>query len=781
MSFESFYGGRQGASFIIVHHFDGINIPEGTCKTKFYAIDSIENENPIYKFIINSSTGAKELIEKNQDTQDHYTWYLTELNGEAVTLTDGTQLTRSREEAEGMVQCFKQGGKTTDIVNYGEYVIIDTVFGFSDTSDVDNGKVFRRGMNYDYSDSNPLAGAEYIGQIVGPKGETASLGMDTVSTIIDAGGATGTYGGEDLVPGKDGDTYNDSIQYAWVNVRNQAGDIEKALIGFKFPYLVEEFTAKVRSPYQNGVPIDSNVQLATKIDDGNHPFYGKWEIEVPKGIHGIDSGNFDIVHTKTKPAGYGEDSYAGTAVWEDEACTIPLMEEGSQVVLTAAAIILRETPNHNYTPSERQSNFPIYNQSTVSCKIMYNGIIRYVKKVDCYIDQVRYKEISYDDYEAGTFTFIDVDIKFVENIEIQTEDNTGIEGSGNQRVYITYNTDVSAPVEVGKPLNYVVDTYVVPQSDRNGIQGHLLVYYSDPVRRNASSIKDLIYPSARLGQNINGWTDLGDVKGSSEPHLAFTEKSSWAEVQALGAPEDEMHNDKYAGWGVIYPKGNIRWVAQYDYVAQEWKDGVPYDIGMTDPIQVINYDSANLYPNGFRIDTENRTVANEILTKGVIYQVAQKDNNSNFSPVPIGPEVRYVSAQQNSHTRNLEEQLMIGTDTLTRKKYSIINNDTLKIIEDIDYFADQNKKRYNLVKEYSMDIPVKFESNKLTLNLNSNITDKVERLNYIPDVHNRENVIDLLYKNLVYEEELDGTLYFREYISDTPPSVQHPNIPPSAQ
>ena len=48
-------------------------------------------------------------------------------------------------------------------------------------------------------------------------------------------------------------------------------------------------------------------------------------------------------------------------------------------------------------------------------------------------------------------------------------------------------------------------------------------------------------------------------------------------------------------------------------------------------------------------------------------------------------------------------------------------------------------------------------------------------------MHNRENVIDLLYKNLVYEEELDGTLYFREYISDTPPSVQHPNIPPSAQ
>ena len=47
MSFESFYGGRMGASFVIVKHFDGINIPENTIhKVKIYAYNGNVN-NPI--------------------------------------------------------------------------------------------------------------------------------------------------------------------------------------------------------------------------------------------------------------------------------------------------------------------------------------------------------------------------------------------------------------------------------------------------------------------------------------------------------------------------------------------------------------------------------------------------------------------------------------------------------------------------------------------------------------------------------------------------------------
>lgn len=80
-----------------------------------------------------------------------------------------------------MIECFKQGGDTIDIVNYGEYVIIDTLL----KNDPDNGKVYRRGMNFDYNaETNPLAGAECIGKICGPQGENPELFLEHYDDVV---------------------------------------------------------------------------------------------------------------------------------------------------------------------------------------------------------------------------------------------------------------------------------------------------------------------------------------------------------------------------------------------------------------------------------------------------------------------------------------------------------------------------------------------------------------------------------------------------------------------
>ena len=81
-------------------------------------------------------------------------------------------ITKPAKLAEGMRQCFEKGGDTTDQVNYGEYVMIIA----PNENDPDNGKVYRRGMNFDYNpETNPLAGAVYIGQVRGPKGEVTNF------------------------------------------------------------------------------------------------------------------------------------------------------------------------------------------------------------------------------------------------------------------------------------------------------------------------------------------------------------------------------------------------------------------------------------------------------------------------------------------------------------------------------------------------------------------------------------------------------------------------------
>ena len=73
-----------------------------------------------------------------------------------------------------MVAAFQQGGgyKT---VNYDEYVLIDT----TNKNDKDNGKIYRRG--YDYN--NSMGGAIFEGQIVGPSGPAPHTIMTTIDEV----------------------------------------------------------------------------------------------------------------------------------------------------------------------------------------------------------------------------------------------------------------------------------------------------------------------------------------------------------------------------------------------------------------------------------------------------------------------------------------------------------------------------------------------------------------------------------------------------------------------
>jgi len=66
-----------------------------------------------------------------------------------------------------MTEDFQAGGATVKKVNYGEYVLIDTV----NKNDEDNGKLFRRGMDL----ANEYGGGEYIGQICGPDGKVREI------------------------------------------------------------------------------------------------------------------------------------------------------------------------------------------------------------------------------------------------------------------------------------------------------------------------------------------------------------------------------------------------------------------------------------------------------------------------------------------------------------------------------------------------------------------------------------------------------------------------------
>lgn len=202
-----------------------------------------------------------------------------------------------------MVAKFKQGPNYT-AVHYDEHVMINTV----NKNDPDNGRVYRRG--YDFT--NTMGGAEYIGTIVGPAGKAPMLEMTTVAGVrskhasegYDERFTSGQYSptGGNLVPGKTSNGFNDAITWACCSIRNENDEDATAYIGFTFPYTVIDYETSWIEPYRGSRYADTS--SATRVDDGKHPFFEKWHINVPKGVKGNAFMNLKVEAASTNVQEY---------------------------------------------------------------------------------------------------------------------------------------------------------------------------------------------------------------------------------------------------------------------------------------------------------------------------------------------------------------------------------------------------------------------------------------------------------------------------------------------
>lgn len=421
MAMDSFYGGRQGASFVIVYRFDAIDIDKSgeqfRCKEA-----AVSNTNPDLFLWQNGNFVFKDGVNYN-----NYTWKYLSLDGGSVATTDGDH-NAPEEAAEGMVQCFSQGGNSVDKVNYGEYVIIDTPY----KDNPDNGKVFRRGMNFIVDPvKNPLAGAEYIGQIVGPKGDVPQIDVDHYDTIINT--ATSPVVSDefnelnkDLIPGYEPekeDPYNDEIKYVYTKIKDSYGNVLGILIGFKIPYLVIDYEARSIKPYENRgidpsgkyynyglITKDSNFYDEEK-DEWVHPFYHKWQIKIPHGYHGIDVNNLEVIPTKTMPRGFNNSTYPGAVIYNDIEGEDPYLIDGSLTVLRTSYDIMRDD----------LTLYKVY-EKTALVNTPYGE--KYIRRSDCYMDVIRYKETNYDNIEQGEPTYYIIgDANFIKRLTL-SEDGT---------------------------------------------------------------------------------------------------------------------------------------------------------------------------------------------------------------------------------------------------------------------------------------------------------------------------------------------------------------------
>ena len=366
---NSFYGGKQGRTYHIVQRFDCVNINsfEAEYIDQYNESKTIEQQiNSIPTFPIQEQTSyLKGEVYKIQNS-DSAIYYLIIEDFDLTGVDDATlkrqALLEHSSEIKAMVQEFQKGGAYTR-VNYGQYVIIDTIKNRNHKSDLENGLLFRRGFDYNQTDivekpdikdeqfysndeyhifdkikwqaawsawvENVGGGAIYVGQIVGPQGDTPQLVPITWEQLQDKK----DYSYQEVSPVSETygwtqeDGYDDTVKVATVTLKDNDGNITGANLAFDIPQPTIIMSAQSVSAYglqaidpndglrthediAGGVP-DQNIPIRVihqdddinkpiiKYEnlihlhtatgkDGGHPFYYNYDIAIPHGIHGND-------------------------------------------------------------------------------------------------------------------------------------------------------------------------------------------------------------------------------------------------------------------------------------------------------------------------------------------------------------------------------------------------------------------------------------------------------------------------------------------------------------
>ena len=303
----SFYGGKQGITYHIVERYDQIFFDIDNQQYIKIIGDVVSNiqENKIFSVTIGDNVSFYMATSPITNCSTASFSLILE-NNQAVQL-------------KGMVNCFSKGGAYTD-VNYGEYVIIDTILNLHRYNDPQNGLLYRRGFQYNQIIENstyqyPGGGAIYVGQIVGPPGK---------NTLIKAANWTQPSEQQEqeeedlssssianLIPGiivGSPATFNKDITLKVINTKDSYGNIESAQLQFQTPYpvirlsaqsvnILANSTAEVTHSYYSETGQSTSTTWAAGGQNGTvlhaiqpstaHPFYYDYQIAVPKGEPGI--------------------------------------------------------------------------------------------------------------------------------------------------------------------------------------------------------------------------------------------------------------------------------------------------------------------------------------------------------------------------------------------------------------------------------------------------------------------------------------------------------------
>ena len=217
-------------------------------------------------------------------------------------------ITKTFNSVSEMVEAFSGGANYTE-VDFGEHVYITS----NNKANPEHGRIFRRDPDFNadrYIDSYTgfdfqknewkiesvkAQGAFYIGSAVGPAGSAPHLKFVSSKEFADLKTLYTQEGGElsesaltgkvslnisdkNLVPGKDGSVFNDTIELETLSVQDANNNETIIYTHLQMPYLVQDLNVVLQDSNYNG-------EIVKRNDDGKHPFYQSYTFNLPRTVN----------------------------------------------------------------------------------------------------------------------------------------------------------------------------------------------------------------------------------------------------------------------------------------------------------------------------------------------------------------------------------------------------------------------------------------------------------------------------------------------------------------
>lgn len=510
---DSFYGGKQGVSFVIKASFNSIKEMADSFKKnedkvwfgEYCLIDTINK---------NDKDNGK-IFRRGVATSTNSAYGGGEYIGQIVGPSSGTplfQFDTLKNVIENNVIKYEDKSYDPDAGDIRVYP----------TQATDDGQItqynYRKDENGQYSDQDIK------------KDDNGSVTYTNNIVTL-----TSTIGNGGLVSGKE----QDGIKWTWCNIKKANENSESWFyVGLQIPYLVNEFAVKPENPYDSNGNYKGNVTIIPGDDNDKHPFYKQYTLGIPRGIKG-DSLNGIKVITLSSDNMKNKEEIIVEGIYEWNQFSV---NNQGETILTAGEntipayskdltddAIGRQVIVYEYRVTDTSANGKKY--------LVYIGDFNIVEKINLSQDGILKIYYTHDgipetieNKKTGKFIHTQEErLEWIQNLEIN-------ETTGN--ITLTYNTKDKEGNNKTQPLNAKLRNIIKASiNDKGNLNFGFNV--GNPITVKDSNNKDFIFKGIN---NISLLSGLDADKHLTVTYTTKTKDEQNFDKELIGSPINSIYS-----------------------------------------------------------------------------------------------------------------------------------------------------------------------------------------------------------------------------------------------